>query len=113
MKLIIAIIQPDKLEEVHQALVDNEVFRVTVSRCTGHGQQQDPDLYRGQEVTPTLLPKVRLEIAVNEDFVKPTVDAILKAARHGEGEIGDGKILVQPLEEVIRIRTGERGSEAI
>jgi len=113
MKLIIAIIQPDKLEEVHQALVDNEVFRVTVSRCTGHGQQQDPDLYRGQEVTPTLLPKVRLEIAVNEDFVKPTVDAILKAARHGEGEIGDGKILIQPLEEVIRIRTGERGSEAI
>jgi len=113
MKLIIAIIQPAKLEEVHQALVDNEVFRVTVSRCTGHGQQQDPDLYRGQEVTPTLLPKVRLEIAVNEDFVKPTVDAILKAARHGEGEIGDGKILIQPLEEVIRIRTGERGSEAI
>ena len=113
MKLIIAVIQPDKLDEVHHALIDEEVFRITVSRCTGHGQAQDPDLYRGQEVKPSLLPKVRIEIAVNEDFVERTIRAICKGAKHGEGEIGDGKILVMPLEECIRIRTGERGSSAI
>jgi nitrogen regulatory protein P-II 1 len=62
---------------------------------------------------PGLLPKVRIEIGVNDDFVKPTVDAILRAARHGDGEIGDGKIFILPLEDVIRIRTGERGGTAI
>jgi nitrogen regulatory protein P-II 1 len=99
---------------VHQALIDNEIFRITVSRVTGHGQQEDVDLYRGQEVTPDLIPKVRIEIAVNEDFVEPAVDAILKAARsNGGGKIGDGKIFVQPLENCIRIRTGEEGGEAI
>ena len=113
MKLIIAIIQPDKLDEVHQALIDAEIFRITVSRVTGHGQQEDQELYRGEEVTPGLLPKVRLEIAVNEAFVEPTVNAILSAARHGDGVIGDGKIFIQPLEQVIRIRTGERGGDAI
>ena len=72
------------------------------------------DLYRGQEVTPDLIPKVRLEIAVNDDFVKPTVDAILKGARsNGGGKIGDGKIFVLPLENCIRIRTGKEGGEAI
>lgn len=113
MKLIVAIIQPDKLEEVHQALIDNEIFRITVSRVTGHGQQEDQEFYRGQEVRPPLLPKVRLEIGVNEAFVEPTVEAILKGARHGEGEVGDGKIFIMPLEETIRIRTGERGGTAI
>jgi nitrogen regulatory protein P-II 1 len=113
MKLIVAIIQPDKLDEVHQALIDAEIFRITVSRVTGHGQQEDPDLYRGEEVAPSLLPKVRLEIAVNDAFVVPTVDAILAGARHGEGTIGDGKIFILPLEECIRIRTGERGGSAI
>jgi nitrogen regulatory protein P-II 1 len=113
MKLIIAIIQPDKLDEVHQALIDAEIFRVTVSRVTGHGQQEDPELYRGEEVAPSLIPKVRLDIAVNEAFVEPTVNAILGAAKHGEGSIGDGKIFIMPLEEVIRIRTGERGGSAI
>jgi nitrogen regulatory protein P-II 1 len=113
MKLIIAIIQPDKLDEVHQALIAAEIYRVTVSRVTGHGQQEDPELYRGEEVRPNLLPKVRLEIAVNDAFVKPTVDAILGAARHGSGTVGDGKIFIQPLEETIRIRTGERGGSAI
>jgi nitrogen regulatory protein P-II 1 len=114
MKLIVAIIQPDKFEEVHQALIDNEVFRITVGRVTGHGQQENVDLYRGQEVTPDLIPKVRLEIAVNEDFVKPAMEAILKAARsNGGGKIGDGKIFVLPLENCIRIRTGEEGGEAI
>ncbi|MDQ1324163.1 MAG: nitrogen regulatory protein 1 [Chloroflexota bacterium] len=113
MKLIVAIIQPDKLEEVHQALIAAEIFRITVSRVTGHGQQEDPELYRGEEVVPGLIPKVRLEIAVNDAFVEPTVNAILGAAKHGEGTIGDGKILILPLEDVIRIRTGERGGTAI
>jgi nitrogen regulatory protein P-II 1 len=113
MKLVIAIIQPDKLDEVHQALIAAEIFRITVSRVTGHGQQEDPELYRGEEVAPSLIPKVRLEIAVNDPFLEPTVNAILKAARHGDGAIGDGKIFIQPLEDVIRIRTGERGGTAI
>lgn len=113
MKLVIAIIQPDKLDEVHHALIDEEVFRITVSRCTGHGQAQDPDLYRGQEVKPSLLPKVRIEIAVNDDFVERTIKAIVKGAKHNGGEIGDGKILVMPLDDCIRIRTGERGGSAI
>ena len=113
MKLIVAIIQPDKLNEVHQALIDEEIFRITVGRVTGHGQQTDHDLYRGQEVTPSLLPKVRLEIAVNADFVDRAINAILRSAKHGDGEIGDGKIFVLPLEDCIRIRTGERGPDAI
>jgi len=113
MKLVIAIIQPDKLDEVHHALVDKEVLRLTVSRCTGHGQAEDPDLYRGQEVKPSLLPKVRIEIAINDDFVERTVEAIITAAKHGDGEIGDGKIFVLPLDDCVRIRTGERGSNAI
>lgn len=113
MKLIVAIIQPDKLDEVHQALINAEIFRITVSRVTGHGQQEDQELYRGEEVTPSLIAKVRLEIAVNEAFVEPTINAILGAAKHGDGVIGDGKIFILPLEEVIRIRTGERGGDAI
>ena len=113
MKLIIAIIQPDKLDEVHRALIDAEIFRVTVSRVTGHGQQEDPELYRGEEVVPSLIPKVRLEIAVNDAFVDATVNAVLGAAKHGNGAIGDGKIFILPLEETIRIRTGERGGSAI
>ena len=114
MKLIVAIIQPDKLAEVHQALIDKEIFRVSVSRVTGHGQQEDVDLYRGQEVTPDLIPKVRLEIAVNDDFVKPAVDAILKSARsNGGGKIGDGKIFVLDLQSAMRVRTGETGEDAL
>ncbi|MGB1123856.1 MAG: P-II family nitrogen regulator [Phycisphaeraceae bacterium] len=113
MKLVIAIIQPDRLNAVHQSLIDAEIFRISVSRVTGHGQQSDKDLYRGQEVAPDLIPKVRLEIAVNDDFVEPTIKAIVAAARHEGGEIGDGKIFVLPLDDCIRIRTGERGSEAI
>ncbi len=113
MKLVVAVIQPDKFDEVREALVDVEVTRVTVSRVTGHGRAQDLSLYRGQEVAPDLLPKVRLEIAVNDEFLQPTIDAILKGARHGDGALGDGKIFVMPLEQCIRIRTGERGSEAV
>ncbi len=114
MKLIIAIIRPERLDEIRQALIDAEVFRITVSRCTGHGRQQgDTEIYRGQEVTPDLQPKVRLEIAVNEDFVEPSIEAIQRGARRGDGTTGDGKIFVMPLERVIRLSTGEQGSEAI
>lgn len=114
MKLIIAIIQPNKLEEVKAELTKNEIYRLTVSDVQGYGQQKGKTtIYRGHEYKVNLLPKVRLEIAVNDEFVKPTVDAILKAAKNGEGQIGDGKIFIMPIEEVIRIRTGERGSGAI
>jgi nitrogen regulatory protein P-II 1 len=113
MKLVTAIIQPDKLDAVREALIAAEITRITVSRVTGHGQQSEQELYRGQEVAPDLLPKVRLDIACNDEFVQTTVDAILKAARHGEGAIGDGKIFVTNLEECIRIRTSETGGKAI
>lgn len=115
MKLVTAIIQPDKLEAVRQSLIDAEISRLTVSRCTGHGQEMsgEGDLYRGQAVVPDLLAKVRLDVACNDEFVEVAVAAIVRAARSGTGEIGDGKIFITPLEECIRIRTGERGSAAI
>jgi len=115
MKLIIAIIQPNKLEDVKAALTEVEVFRLTVMDCQGFGRQKgQTEVYRGHEFTVNLLRKVQLQIAVNEDFVEPTVDAIRKAGRTGEkGEIGDGKIFVLPLDDCIRIRTGERGPDAI
>ena len=115
MKLIIAIIQPNKLEEVKAALTEVEVVRLTVMDCQGFGRQKgQTEVYRGHEFSVNLLRKVQLQIAVNEDFVEPTVDAILKAGRSGErGEIGDGKIFVLPLDDCIRIRTGERGPDAI
>lgn len=115
MKLIIAIIQPSKLESVKQALTDVEVFRLTVLDCQGFGRQKGhTELYRGHEFSVNLLRKVQLQIAVNEEFVEPTVEAIIKGGRTGEkGEIGDGKIFVLPLDDCIRIRTGERGSDAI
>ncbi len=113
MKLITAIIQPDKLDAVREALIAAEITRITVSRVTGHGRQGGETLYRGEVVVPDLLPKVRLDIAVNDEFVQITRDTILQTARHGEGRIGDGKIFIAPLEECIRIRTGERGGQAI
>ena len=115
MKLIIAIIQPSKLEDVKASLTDVEVFRLTVVDCQGFGRQRgQTEMYRGREFTVNLLRKVQLQIAVNDDFVDRTVDAIMSAGRSGEqGEIGDGKIFVLPLEDCIRIRSGERGSEAI
>ncbi len=113
MKFITAIIQPDVLHQVHQALIDAEISRITVSRCTGHGQQEDIELYRGQEVTPDLIPKIRIDIACNDEFAEIAIEAILSAARHGDGQIGDGKIFVRDLADCIRIRTGERGSKAI
>ncbi len=115
MKLILAIIPPSKLEAVKEALNKVEVFRLTVVDVQGFGRQKgQSELYRGHELTVNMLRKVQLQIAVNEDFVEPTVNAIVQAARTGpEGRIGDGKIFILPLEDVVRIRTGERGPEAI
>ncbi len=114
MKLITAIIQEDKLDEVREILTAAEIGRITVTRVDGHGRQESAEIYRGQVVAPNLIPKVEIKIAVNDDFVEPAIEAILKSARHGPtGKIGDGKIFVTPLEECVRIRTGERGSEAI
>ena len=115
MKLITAIVQPARLEAVKEALSKVEVFRLTVGDVKGLGRQKGhTEVYRGHEYEVNLLPKVRLDIAVNEEFVEPTIEAIIRGGRSGpEGNIGDGKIFVQPLENVIRIRTGERGSEAI
>lgn len=113
MKLVTAIIQPDKLDQVREALIKAEIYRITVSRCTGRGQAEEMDLYRGQEVAPALVSKIRLDISCNDDWVEVAVEAILKAAKHGNGQIGDGKIFITPLEECIRIRTEERGGQAI
>jgi nitrogen regulatory protein P-II 1 len=113
MKLVTAIIQPDRLDAVREALVQAEITRITVSRCSGRGRAEGVALYRGQALAPELLPKVRLDIACNDEFVDITIDAILSAARHGNGKIGDGKIFVTPLEQCIRIRTNERGGQAI
>ena len=115
MKLIVAIIQPSRLEAVKTALTEVEVFRLTVMDVQGFGRQKGhTEVYRGHEFSVNLLRKVRLEIAVNEEFVEPTVAAIIKGGRTGEtGEIGDGKIFVLPMDDCIRIRTGERGEEAI
>jgi len=115
MKLIIAIIQPSRLEAVKEALTEVEVFRLTVMDCQGFGRQKgQTESFRGHELAVNLTRKVQLQIAVNEDFVEPTIGAIIKGGRTGErGQIGDGKIFVLPLEDCIRIRTGERGSDAI
>jgi len=112
MKLIVAIIQPHKLEDVLQELDRAEIYLKTVSNALGCGRQKGrTEVYRGRKETGGMLKKVRLEIAVNEKFVEPTVSAIIKGAN--TGEIGDGKIFVLDLAECIRIRTGEKGGEAI
>ncbi|RMF89022.1 MAG: transcriptional regulator [Planctomycetota bacterium] len=115
MKLIIAIIQPERLEAVKTALAEVEVFRMTVMDVQGFGRQRgQPELHLGDDFAVNLVRKVQVMIAVNEEFLQPTIDAIIKGGRTGEkGQIGDGKIFVLPLEDCIRIRTGERGSEAI
>ncbi len=114
MKLITAIIQEDKLDDVREALIAAEIGRITVTRVDGHGQQQTTEIYRGLVVVPNLIPKVEVKIAVNDAFVDTAVDTILAAARHGaDGKPGDGKIFIAPLEECIRISTGERGGEGI
>ena len=112
MKLIIAYIQPYRLTDVKQELYKREIYKVSVTNALGCGQQKGyHESYRGVEEEVNLLKKVRLEIAVNDAFVAPTIEGIIAGAR--SGEIGDGKIFVLPLEECIRIRTGETGGQAI
>ena len=115
MKYIVAIVQPSRLEAVKESLSKVEVFRLTVGDVQGLGRQKGhTEVYRGHEYQVNLLRKVKLEIAVNDEFVEATIEAIIKGGRTGtEGKIGDGKIFVMPLDDAIRIRTGERGSEAI
>jgi nitrogen regulatory protein P-II 2 len=115
MKMIVAIIRPERLEAVQNALNKCDVYLMTVSDVRGCGRQRGyMEVYRGTEFQVRLLPKLKLEIAVNDAFVDVTVEAIVHAARTPEtGQVGDGKIFVLPLEDCIRIRTGERGSEAI
>ncbi|MFT5127678.1 MAG: nitrogen regulatory protein P-II 2 [Rhodothermales bacterium] len=112
MKMITAIIQPEKLEEVKDALFAIDVHRMTVSRVRGCGKQGGfEESYRGQIYKVNLLDKVRIEVAVSKDFVEPTLKAIINAAK--SGSIGDGKIFVTNLERCIRIRTEESGEDAI
>ncbi len=112
MKLIIAIIKPFKLEEVKAALAEIGVEGMTVTEVKGFGRQKGhTEIYRGSEYTVDFLPKVKIEVAVADDLVGRTIDAIVKGAK--TGKIGDGKIFVANLEEVIRIRTDERGESAL
>lgn len=115
MKLIIAIIRPEKLEAVQAALNEREVYLMTVTDVRGCGRQRGhTEVYRGAEVQIKLVPKVKLEIAVNDAYVEPAIEAVVHAARTGDtGAIGDGKIFVLPLEDCVRLRTGERGGQAI
>ena len=114
MKMIIAIIRPEKLEDVQNALSKEQVFLMTASDVRGCGRQRGyTENFRGNQGFIRLLSKVRLEIAVNNDYVDKAVKAIQYAARSGDGKIGDGKIFVIPLEEAVRIRTGETGNVAI
>src|SRR5512147_1176131 len=101
MKLITAIIREVSLDRVREALIQAEITRITVSRVSGHGQQRIEEMYRGSRIVPDLIPKIKIEIAVNDAFVDITVDAILSSARsNGEaGKVGDGKIFITPLEE--------------
>ncbi len=112
MKLITAMIQPHKLPDVKKTLFEADVHKMTVTNVVGCGQQRGfTETYRGIVQEVNLLKKVRIDIAVNEDFVESTIEAIIKGAK--TGSIGDGKIFVVPLEECIRIRTAERGRAAI
>ena len=112
MKLVVAIVRPDRLTEVLEALFHNDVRGLTISRVQGHGgETEHVETYRGTTVKMALSEKVRLEIGVSDHFVRPTVDAIVSAAR--TGDVGDGKIFVLPVEKVYRIRTGEEDQAAV
>jgi nitrogen regulatory protein P-II 2 len=112
MKMVIAIIQPHKLEEVKQELYKADINLITVSEVLGHGRQMGvTEVYRGVKETGNLLRKVRLEIGVNDNFVQPAIDAIIKGAK--SGEVGDGKIFVMDMQNCIRISSGEKGAPAI
>lgn len=112
MKYIVAIIQPDRLDEVLRLLDEKEIHLVTVSNVMGRGRQKGiSEVYRSHKEAGSLLKKFKLEIAVNDEFVKSTLDAITQGGR--TGQVGDGKIFVLDLQECLRIRTGETGSAAI
>jgi nitrogen regulatory protein P-II 1 len=115
MKMIITMIKPERLDNVIANLKDKDIRRLTVFEVRGFGQQMGhKEVYRGQEFEVKLNPKVQLEIAVNDEFVESTVDAIVEGAKsEGGGAIGDGKVFVLNLEEAVKIRTGERGESAI
>jgi nitrogen regulatory protein P-II 1 len=114
MKLIVAIIRPERLELVQEALEAHEIVLMTVSDVRGCGRQRGyTEVFRGGRIPIRLVQKVKLEIAVNDNFVQPAVQSILKAAKSEGDKIGDGKIFVLPLEECYRIRTGESGTVAI
>jgi len=115
MKLIVAVIRPEKLEAVQKALAERDVYLMTVTDVRGCGRQRGyTEVYRGAEMQIKLIPKLKLEIAVNEAFVEATIEAVVHAARSGDtGSIGDGKIFVLPMDDCVRIRTGERGTTAI
>jgi nitrogen regulatory protein P-II 1 len=113
MKLITAIIRESQLDQVREALMDADITRITVSRVSGHGQQIKEEIYRGRKIIPNLTPKIRMEIAVNDDYVDTTVNTIIEAAKTNGGTVGDGKIFITQLEDCIRIRTEQRGREAI
>ncbi|MEN8166620.1 MAG: P-II family nitrogen regulator [Pseudomonadota bacterium] len=112
MKMVSAIIKPFKLDDVREALSDIGVAGITVTEVKGFGRQKGhTELYRGAEYVVDFLPKIKVEIAVDDDVVEQVVEAITSAAK--TGKIGDGKIFVTPLEQVVRVRTGETGSEAL
>ncbi len=112
MKMVIAIIQPYRLEEVKEELYKADVNLITVSEVLGHGKQKGvTEVYRGTKESGNLLRKIRLDIAVNDNFLEPTINAIVKGAK--TGEVGDGKIFVYDLKDCVRIRTGEKGVIAI
>ncbi|MDR5861020.1 P-II family nitrogen regulator [Halomonas eurihalina] len=112
MKLITAVIKPFKLDDVREALADNGVQGITVTEVKGFGRQKGhTELYRGAEYVVDFLPKVKVEVAVDDDRLDTVLEAICNAAN--SGKIGDGKVFVTPLEDVIRIRTGERGADAV
>lgn len=116
MKLVTAIVRETHLDKVRESLIESDITRITVSKVSGHGRQQRTEIYRGKKVIPNLIPKIRIEIAVNEEFVEKTIEAIIRGARTSsnvEEGVGDGKIFVTPLDQCIRIRTSERGSSAI
>jgi nitrogen regulatory protein P-II 1 len=112
MKYIIAVIQPDRLEEVLAKLEEKDIHLVTVTSVLGRGRQKGiSEVYRSHKEVGSLLKKIKIEIAVNEPFVKPAIDAITEGAR--TGQIGDGKVFVLDLKEILRIRTGESGEVAV
>ena len=112
MKYIVAIIQPDRLDQVMECLTQKDIHLVTVSQVLGRGRQKGiAEIYRSHKEAGSLLKKIKLEVAVNDEYVKPTIDAIMQGAK--TGRIGDGKIFVLDLDQVHRIRTGEQGGDAI